>query len=368
MMIQTTEKINLKKETTFGVFDTKGYLLYLPTYYAYFGVIPSYKTISGLNPTKAMKWIAHTYSNDALQNHRNENYNFDKKRMECEDLVLILNNNMLLHINDCGFAGIAYQQQNEEAAQAILVSLKSYKQRQAIEAKIHVIINGDYGLDIKLLKCPKPHLDMNKNYNDDLQQLHTEIMKELTQKNKSGLYLFHGKPGTGKSTYIRHLISNINKKFIFLSPRIAGNLDSPNFVNLLIEQRNMVLIIEDAEELLGSREKTNNGAISVLLNITDGLLGESLGIQTICTFNTPIHNIDEALMRKGRLKAMYEFKELTTHKANQLLKENGADITANAPMTLAEIYNSNKQSFVQSKPKNIIGFKVGLPEDKELPF
>jgi hypothetical protein len=53
------------------------------------------------------------------------------------------------------------------------------------------------------------------------------------------------------------------------------------------------------------------------------LLGESLGIQIIATFNTHISNIDKALLRKGRLIGLYEFKPLSMDKSKVLLEENG---------------------------------------------
>ena len=58
--------------------------------------------------------------------------------------------------------------------------------------------------------------------------------------------------------------------------------------------------------------------VSALLNITDGLLSDWLNIQLICSFNSDISKIDSALMRKGRLIAKYEFKELEVEKANAL--------------------------------------------------
>jgi ATP-dependent 26S proteasome regulatory subunit len=141
---------------------------------------------------------------------------------------------------------------------------------------------------------------------------------------------------------------------------IARNLESPELISLLIENPNSVLVIEDAEDLLTSRETNLNSGISMLLNLTDGLLGESLGIQVICTFNTKIENIDKALLRKGRLMAMYDFKPLTPQKANNLLNELKADKTyTHHPMTLAEIFNTQQEDFDLSKArKQKIGFAL----------
>jgi len=55
-----------------------------------------------------------------------------------------------------------------------------------------------------------------------------------------------------------------------------------------------------------------------LLNISDGLLYDCLNIQIICSFNIDIIKVDSALLRKGRLIAKYEFKELEVAKAQAL--------------------------------------------------
>jgi hypothetical protein len=96
----------------------------------------------------------------------------------------------------------------------------------------------------------------------------------------------------------------------------------------------------------------------MLLNLTDGLLGESLGIQIIATFNTHIANVDKALLRKGRLIALYEFKALSIEKAKILLEEKGInnnDITRS--MTLADIYNAEENDYsYKYYPHPPIGF------------
>ena len=42
-------------------------------------------------------------------------------------------------------------------------------------------------------------------YNEGFEEVHKKIVHSI-EKDKNGLYLLYGKPGTGKSTYIRHLI------------------------------------------------------------------------------------------------------------------------------------------------------------------
>jgi tRNA A37 threonylcarbamoyladenosine biosynthesis protein TsaE len=69
---------------------------------------------------------------------------------------------------------------------------------------------------MKILDITKPKLDIEDNYNDDFKETHQTILKRLSKKNDKGLVLLHGKPGTGKTSYIRYLIANLNKDVIFL--------------------------------------------------------------------------------------------------------------------------------------------------------
>ena len=95
----------------------------------------------------------------------------------------------------------------------------------------------------------------------------------------------------------------------------------------------------------------------MLLNLTDGLLGAALGIQFICTFNTHLGNIDKALLRKGRLTTLYEFKALSETKTKELLHDLHVDnFIPTQPMTLAEIFNVGQQEFRYEKKLNPIGF------------
>ena len=61
-------------------------------------------------------------------------------------------------------------------------------------------------------------------------------------------------------------------------------------------------------------------------------------------------------MRKGRLIAKYEFKELETDKAQQLSNKLGFRTLITQPMALTSIYNQEEKDFQIAK-NNILGFK-----------
>ena len=143
---------------------------------------------------------------------------------------------------------------------------------------------------------------------------------------------------------------------MFVPPDIAAHIGNPEFITLLINNPDSILIIEDAENIIMKREAGQRSAVSNLLNISDGLLSDCLNVQLVCTFNCPISEIDEALMRKGRLIASYEFGKLPVEKAQRLSDAQGYNRTITEPMTLAEVMNQDEKAFTQKKTQ--IGFRT----------
>ena len=95
-----------------------------------------------------------------------------------------------------------------------------------------------------------------------------------------------------------------------------------------------------------------------MLNISDGLLADCLNIQIICSFNTDLSKIDGALLRKGRLIAKYEFKELSKVKAQSLSDKLGYQTAMTQSMTLAAIYNQVDKDFDDTSCHKTIGFQT----------
>lgn len=178
--------------------------------------------------------------------------------------------------------------------------------------------------------------DIEGHYNDDLPI--NEIQSFISDPNDSGLVILHGNPGTGKTYFIRYLINeNREKSFVFVDINdfyaICGSKQN------LAQFKNTIMIIEDCEALVKDRDNSAfNQNISDLLNITDGLLGDSLNIKIICTFNKNVKNIDSALLRKGRIKYMYEFKELSQEKTKQLCEKLNVNYNPDERY-LCDIYN-----------------------------
>lgn len=203
-----------------------------------------------------------------------------------------------------------------------------------------------YVKDFTLDKKFKIH-DLDLHYGDGFKSFHDNLYKKL-KSDKKGLVLLHGEPGTGKTFYIRYLLQHLaktKKKVLYFPPSMVEAVTDPTFFNFITNWtmdngKNSVLLIEDAEPLLTSREQTRNMGITNLLNLTDGILNDILSIQIIATFNTSLQELDKALLRPERLIARKEFKKLTIEngkKLAEILKLDSSTITKE--MTLAEIYS-----------------------------
>jgi len=244
----------------------------------------------------------------------------------------------------------------------IIKLAKTYKNKKKHNKKFYMISankHTEYGLDLQKFDIKKTTINIEDNYNDDFKEIDGVISEFLATKKKNGLILLHGKYGTGKTTYIRHLISSINKRFIFLPLNLMEAISEPGFLPFISDYKESVLILEDAENLLTSRNAMpmRNNALVNLLNIGDGLLSDALSIKIICTFNADLKQIDKAILRKGRLVTRYEFKELQIDKVNKLREKLELTEPVNQAMTLADIYNKEGVNFAELAETKSVGFK-----------
>ena len=204
-----------------------------------------------------------------------------------------------------------------------------------------------------------PDMDLELNYGFEFIKVHDVIVDRLNKTNDKGIILLHGEPGTGKTSYIKYLTKLIkDKDILFIPPSMAEMLSEPSIIPFLMDQRNTVLIIEDAERVISDREGNGSPAgVSNILNLTDGILGDCLNIQIIATFNMKRERIDQALLRKGRLIAEHKFEKLNVDETNKLLRHLGKPQEASESMSLADIYNIDVEVF-KSTNKNTS--KIGL--------
>lgn len=193
------------------------------------------------------------------------------------------------------------------------------------------------GLLTDTLEFDKVEVDLDKNYNDDLPY---DRIKELLASDSSELILFNGKPGTGKTTLIKKLMSDLNDKtFIYVNTSFLINVNTTSFIDFLLNRKNCVVVLEDCEKILLEREQ-GNPFMEALLNLTDGIIGDTVKPKFVCSFNCSENKIDKALLRLGRLSLKYTFNELSLEKTRRIIPE------ATKALTLADIYNYDISNMV----------------------
>ena len=241
--------------------------------------------------------------------------------------------------------------------QSFIDDLFNYYIAPEIESNnFYKIAQNQAGYYLMKAKCKEvKDFSVDKLYNDDFKHEDEKIRNFITTNEKSGLVILHGDVGTGKSTYIKNLITSFpEKKFVIIPPDLMNLLGQTGFSDFVQSLEEHIIILEDCESVIRDRKSTGfNSAVSTLLNMTDGIMGDSLSIKFICTFNENIKDIDRALLRKGRLVSKYEFKKLNADKANVLLEEiySDSDVIPHTtkPLSLADIFNYDDDSYQNEK-------------------
>jgi len=204
---------------------------------------------------------------------------------------------------------------------------------------------------------------LDLHYGEGFTHWHTDLIAKLCER-KYGLTILHGDPGTGKTTYLRHLIVNLRKthRFLYLPLDQSGMLSEVASVDfwrsqqLYDSERKLVVIMEDAETFLLARDASRgNTRVADLLNIGDGLMGDFLKMHILCTINCSLDDLDKAVTRAGRLLGYRRFERLSRQQAQRIADVEKLALPDQPDYSLAEIYNGRGQ-FNDHALKQPLGF------------
>lgn len=326
----------------------------------HFNYVPNFINEVGINCKTARIWFEDVFKDDIKDYYFSRRYFKQGRKAELDDVFYFLYEDLIVDFDtNCSTVRFLFRKTDLEKVERIITAISGFRMKKGrSKPEISLLISSQSGIETKSLEISKPKLSIDDNYNDDFKDIHKIICKRLSKKNDKGLVLLHGKPGTGKTSYIRYLITTVKKPVIFLPPNMAAAITNPDLISVLIDNPNSIFVIEDAENILFDRQQNGHSPVSALLNISDGLLADCLNVQLVCSFNTDISKVDPALMRKGRLIAKYEFKELETEKARKLSAKLGFKNPVNGPLTLTEIYNREEADYSPARRLSSIGFKA----------
>jgi hypothetical protein len=268
---------------------------------------------------------------------------------------------------------LLYLPEQMEEMSSVLYILEKYKMKYTGHENIGVGIisysNGMY--HIKKITTPdkrKVCTELDLHYKPGFTAFYGNLVNKMKNDDK-GLVLFYGPPGTGKTYCIRNLMNDLreDKYFVLVPPDIIRNILEPGFISFLTRyiiehnEKKIVLICEDAENLLKDRKDNGSIGISNLLNMTDGILNDLLGFQVIATFNMDLVDLDKALLRTGRLLAQKEFTNLSVFEAEKLKEYLGVKGDTTGEMSLAEIYSLVTESgILRHNIRQNEGKKIGF--------
>jgi predicted AAA+ superfamily ATPase len=166
------------------------------------------------------------------------------------------------------------------------------------------------------------NIDINLYYSKETAKNINKFLKKI-KKTKNGISVFYGDRGTGKTSIIKKISSELNKNVFFIPNNLIDQtILNPEFINFLTKYKDCVLVIDDFEIIIDNFNRYNS-AINSINQITESLLSELVDVNIILIFNTD--NISEIpeITESNNLIDIIKFNYLNPEESNNLANSLG---------------------------------------------
>lgn len=236
--------------------------------------------------------------------------------------------------------------------------------RRVPKRDFYMLTRSDSGYELTAIKS-KPCPLIRGNYEPPVVEAIDHVLEEMNSQDPCGrLVILEGQPGTGKTYLVRGLVNETkDATMIVFPPNLLREFSGPGVVTAFLNFRArssgpMVLVLEDGDECLATRQLDNAASISELLSLGDGILGSALDIRLIITTNVKKMDFDPAALRTGRLCRLITVDKLSIPTVQKIFEREGVEggPTKNA-LTLADVYSHVKNRQSKSTETKTMGFK-----------
>lgn len=172
----------------------------------------------------------------------------------------------------------------------------------------------------------------------------------------AAILLLRGEPGTGKTSFIRNLVWKTRLNTIITYEQQLYETDEM-FVHFMTHTHYNLLVMEDADQMLVSRESEGNRIMAKFLNVADGLIRLPQKKIIISSNVMEERKIDSAMLRPGRCFDRPFFRKLTGREAARAAEVAGRPFhgSLNEEYTLAEVLNPP----ARERESKVVGFVGG---------